>query len=74
VSALTNALYSADRDIDLAKAALEEAKWPMTWFARVDDESRPELRRKLLRELDSAARAATATRKHVERPPGEGAA
>jgi hypothetical protein len=37
----------------------------MIWFERADDESRPKFNRKLLRELDSAARAA---RRHVERP------
>lgn len=66
MSALTDALDSADREIDLAQAALEEAKWLMIWFERADDQGRPDLRRKLLRELDSAARAATAARKHVE--------
>lgn len=66
MSALTDALDSADREIDYAKASLEGAKWQMIWFERADDEGRPEVRRKLLGELDSAARAATAARKHLE--------
>jgi hypothetical protein len=67
VTALTDALDNADREIDLAEAALAEAKWLMIWFERADDESRPETERKLLRELDSAARAATAARRYVAR-------
>lgn len=66
MSALTDAIDSADREIHFAKAALEEAKWLMIWFERADDEGRPEFGRKLLAELDSAARAATAARKHLE--------
>jgi hypothetical protein len=66
VTAFTDALDNADREIDRTEAALAEAKWLMIWFERADDEGRPEFGRKLLDELDSAARAATAARKHVE--------
>jgi len=63
---LTDALDSADREIDRAGAALAEAKRLMNALERAPQADRPESRRSLLTELDAAARAATAARKHVE--------
>ena len=61
MTALTDALDNADREIDRAEAALAEAKWLMIGLER-----RPEARRGVLAELDAVVKAATAARKHIE--------
>lgn len=66
MSALTDALDSADREIELAKASLDEAKWQMILLYRAPEAERPEVRRELLAELDRAVGAATAARRHLE--------
>lgn len=66
MSALTDALYNADREIELAKASLDAAKWQVILLYRAPEGERPEVRRELLAELDRAARATAAARKHVE--------
>ena len=66
MTALTDALDNADREIDRAEAALAEAKWLMIGLERRRKADRPEARRGVLAELDAAVKAATAARKHIE--------
>ena len=66
MSALTDAIDEADREIDRAKAALSEARWLMIGLERTPKAERPEARQGVLAELDEAGKAATAARKHIE--------
>lgn len=66
MTALTDVLDNADREIDRAEAALAEAKWLMIALERVPEADRPKARRDVVAELDAAVKAATAARKHVE--------
>ena len=65
MTALTDALDNADREIDRAEAALAEAKWLMIGLERRRKADRPEAAG-VLAELDAAVKAATAARKHIE--------
>lgn len=69
MSALTVALDNADREIDRAEAALDNAKWLMMGLERTPKADRPEARRGVLAELDEAVKAATVARKHIEDEP-----
>ena len=66
MTALTDALDDADREIDRAKAALAEAKRLMIAMEHTPKADRPEARRGVLAELEAAVKAATAARKHIE--------
>jgi hypothetical protein len=66
VTALTDALDSADREIDRAEAALAEAKRLMIALERGPKADRPEARRKVLGALEAAVKAATAAREDIE--------
>ncbi len=66
MTALTDALDNADREIDRAEAALAEAKWLMIGLERAPEADRPDARRSVLAELEAAVKAATAARKHIE--------
>jgi hypothetical protein len=67
VTALTDALDNADREIDRAEAALAEAKRLMIVLERAPKASRSKARRNVLAELDAAVKSAAAAREHVER-------
>lgn len=62
----TDALDNADRAIDRAGGALDEAKRLMISWEHAPQEDRPAIKRKLLAELDAAADAAVKARKHLE--------
>ena len=66
MTALTDALDNADREIDRAEAALAETKWLMIALERAPRADRPEAKRGVLAELEAAVKAATAARKHIE--------
>ena len=66
MTALTDALDNADREIDRAEAALAEARWLTIALERSPKADRPEAGRDVLAELDAAVKAATAARKHIE--------
>jgi len=69
VTALTDQLDNADREIDRAEALLAEAKRLMIGLERTPKADRAEARRGVLAELDAALKAATAARKHIEDEP-----
>ena len=66
MSALTDALDNADREIDRAEAALAEAKSLMIALERAPKVDRQEARRGALAQLEAAVKAATAASKHIE--------
>jgi hypothetical protein len=66
VTALTDALDKADREIDRAEAALAEAKRLMIALERAPKANRSKARREVLTELGAAVQSAAAARKHVE--------
>lgn len=66
MTALTDALDNADREIDRAEAALAEARSLMIALERAPKADRQEARRGVLAELEAAVKAATAASKHVE--------
>lgn len=66
MTALTDALDNADREIDRAEAAIAEARWLMIALERSPKAAWTEAGRDVLAELDAAVKAATAARKHVE--------
>lgn|GEM_PF-6696884 len=69
MTALTDQLDNADREIDRAEALLAEAKRLMIGLERTPKADRAEARRGVLAELDAALKAATAARKHIEDEP-----
>ena len=66
MTALTDALDNADREIDRAEAALAEATRLMIALERVPMADRPEARRGVLAQLEAAVKAATAAKRHIE--------